>query len=539
MAFDYSPTTGKLVNLSGPSGVSLAYGYDGALLTSRTWTGDGFGAGSGTVQWIYNNDFRVASESINGGAAVTFGYDNDGLLNQAGGLSLFRHPQNGLYTGSSIGIVSDTVTPDAYGAVATYVAQVSGSTIYQVTYTPDALGRIENMTETIQGQTHAYEYVYDLVGRLTDVYRDSVLTAHYDYDVNGNRSARTSSGGTEVGTYDDQDRLLTYATKTYGMSPAGDRTSVTDAVTGGTTAFTHDAGGKLRHVELPDGTDIDYLVDGEGHRIWKQRNGVNVQGFLYRSDLQPAAELDGAGGVVARFVYGRGRNVPDLMIKGGATYRILTDHRGSPRLVVNTANGVVAQRMDFDEFGRVLMDTSPGFQPFGFAGGLYDRDTGFVRFGERDYDPETGRWTAKDPIYFDGGSSNIYEYAKGDPVNHRDPSGLTVYECFAPAETFGPLGFLLPYHAWVCTDSVCGGNSGLPWAMDVIEHDEQLKSDLYPDETCHEITSADEACVTERLWKDIKDQTWGGFIGPWNSCQAYASDVLSSCDMAPQSTGVY
>jgi RHS repeat-associated protein len=37
-------------------------------------------------------------------------------------------------------------------------------------------------------------------------------------------------------------------------------------------------------------------------------------------------------------------------------------------------------------------------QPFGFAGGLYDADTGLVRFGARDYDAYTGRWTAKDPI---------------------------------------------------------------------------------------------------------------------------------------------
>jgi hypothetical protein len=27
-----------------------------------------------------------------------------------------------------------------------------------------------------------------------------------------------------------------------------------------------------------------------------------------------------------------------------------------------------------DEFGNVLADSNPGFQPFGFAGGLYDAD---------------------------------------------------------------------------------------------------------------------------------------------------------------------
>ncbi|MCC6559570.1 MAG: RHS repeat-associated core domain-containing protein, partial [Polyangiaceae bacterium] len=63
--------------------------------------------------------------------------------------------------------------------------------------------------------------------------------------------------------------------------------------------------------------------------------------------------------------------------------------------------------------------------PFGFAGGLYDPDTGLVRFGARDYDAEIGRWTAKDPLLFDGGGSNLYGYALGDPVNQRDPDGRT------------------------------------------------------------------------------------------------------------------
>jgi RHS repeat-associated protein len=77
---------------------------------------------------------------------------------------------------------------------------------------------------------------------------------------------------------------------------------------------------------------------------------------------------------------------------------------------VESETGEVAQRLDYDAFGRVLLDTNPGFQPFGFAGGLYDADTGLVRFGARDYDPEIGRWTAKDPILFGGGQGNVYVY---------------------------------------------------------------------------------------------------------------------------------
>src|SRR3990172_2533612 len=90
------------------------------------------------------------------------------------------------------------------------------------------------------------------------------------------------------------------------------------------------------------------------------------------------------------------------MVKGSTTYRIITDHLGSPRFIIDTSTGTIAQEIDYDEFGNIIFDTNPGFQPFGFAGGLYDQHTKLTRFGYRDYDAETGRWTEKDPIRFDG-----------------------------------------------------------------------------------------------------------------------------------------
>ena len=105
--------------------------------------------------------------------------------------------------------------------------------------------------------------------------------------------------------------------------------------------------------------------------------------WVYTGQLGPSAEVDADGNVVARYVYATRINVPDLMIIGDTVYRILTDPLGSPRLVIDTDTDEVVQRVDYDEFGNVLSDTNPGFQPFGFAGGLYDGDTGLVRFGAR------------------------------------------------------------------------------------------------------------------------------------------------------------
>jgi len=256
---------------------------------------------------------------------------------------------------------------------------------------------------------------------------------NYKFDANGNRV-------TNLEVYDAQDRLIETPTATYTYTANGEQATKTVTASGDTTTYTYDVLGNLTRVVLPDTTQIDYVVDGANRRIGRKVDGTLVQGFLYGDALNPVAELDGTGTVVARFVYGSKPNVPDYMVKGATTYRIVSDHLGSPRLVIDTATGAIAQRMDYDAFGNVLVDTQPGFQPFGFAGGLYDPDTKLVRFGARDYDPEVGRWTAKDPIRFAGGDANLYGYALGDSVNWLDPIGLWVLDLGAsgsfPGEEF-------------------------------------------------------------------------------------------------------
>lgn len=116
--------------------------------------------------------------------------------------------------------------------------------------------------------------------------------------------------------------------------------------------------------------------------------------------------------------------MPVAMEQGGQTYYLSYNQVGSLRSVSDAAGNVV-KRVDYDSFGYVYADSNAGFSvPFGFAGGLYDIDTGLVRFGFRDYDPESGRWTAKDPIGFAGGDSDLYGYCLNDPVNLIDPEGL-------------------------------------------------------------------------------------------------------------------
>jgi len=274
-SFSYNATTGQVNNVVSPGGVSLAYTYDGALLTGTTWTGPV----AGSVTRTYDTDFRVATESINGGDTITLQYDPDSLLTQAGSLVLTRHPQHGLLTDTTLGNVVDTYTYSTFGELATYQASVSGSPVWRVTYTRDALGRITHKGETIDGTTVTTRYGYDPAGRLTEVTTDGVLTAHYAYDGNGNRLSVTRPGsGTVSGTYDAQDRLTAYGAVTYTYTANGDLRTATSG--GETTTYTYDVFGNLTAVVLPNGTTIAYVLDGSNRRIGKRVNGVLTHGFL-------------------------------------------------------------------------------------------------------------------------------------------------------------------------------------------------------------------------------------------------------------------
>lgn len=417
ISYAYDTLTGNLNSASIVGGEAITYGYDGPLSTSTTWTG----AVTGTVGHAYNNNFWFASQNINGTNNVNFTYDDDGLLKKAGALVVTRNPKNGLVKGATLGKAKDTLTFNTFGEPTAYSAKYGSAILYSAKFVRDAGGRITQKTETIGGVQNVYGYSYDQAGRLVGVTTNGVNSSSYSYDTNSNRLSATTASGTASGTYDAQDRALTYGNASFTYSANGELVSRTAASQ--TTTYTYDVLGNLTAVHLPTGVNITYIVDSWNRRVGKRVNGVLQNGFLYDRE-QLVAQLDGSNQIVSQFVYGTGRTSPDVMIRGGVTYRIFSDHLGSPRLVVNSSTGAIVQRMDYDEFGNVLNDTNPGFQPFGFTGGLYDTDTKLVRFGARDYDPIPGRWTAKDPTLFAAGDTNLYGYVLNDPINWIDPSGL-------------------------------------------------------------------------------------------------------------------
>ncbi len=267
--------------------MSPEFPYDGKLLRSRTWAG----TINGSFSRNYNNDFQIKDETVSVNSfvhTVSRQYDNDGLLTQAGDIVLHRHPLHGLLTGTKVtdgngNVLTTSRSHSVFGELESTGAEYNGNALYAVSYTRDKLGRITGKTETLEGVTRVYEYGYDLAGRLESVKEDGLETHSYGYDDNGNR---TRFNGAQAGEYDAQDRLLRYGGNTYTYTANGELQTKTLA--GQTvTVYNYDVLGNLRTVDLPGGTQIEYVIDGRNRRIGKKVNGILAQGFLYKDSLNP------------------------------------------------------------------------------------------------------------------------------------------------------------------------------------------------------------------------------------------------------------
>ena len=143
---------------------------------------------------------------------------------------------------------------------------------------------------------------------------------------------------------------------------------------------------------------IEYVHDPLGRRIGKKVNGVITEKYLWQGLTRLLAVYDGSDNLVMRFQYADSR-MPFALTTNTNTYYLTYDQVGSLRVISDSAGNVV-KKLDYVSFGNIIADSNPSFAvPFGFAGGLHDLNIGLVRFGFRDYDPDTGRWTAKDPIF--------------------------------------------------------------------------------------------------------------------------------------------
>jgi len=290
----------------------------------------------------------------------------------------------------------------------------------------DQNGRIIEKTETVSGKSVNWKYSYDPEGRLTETHLDGRLVCRCVYDREGRRVQdyfpRRDEHASLNYNYSLKNRLMSAGNNTYTHDKNGFRNIWNSK--GRYTLYKHTPDYRLLGMEIEDANRKFTYSHGEnGQREAKFLNGQMVEAYEWLDFVRLAAFHDGENAY--EFAYKDEARTPYAMRRdNGATTCLFYDQVGSLRTVADTSGNVIKEIL-YDPFGGIIKETNPNLRiPLGFAGGLHDRDLGFVRFGWRDYDTFTGRWTAPDPIGDKGGDSDWYGYCLDDPVNGVDPLGL-------------------------------------------------------------------------------------------------------------------
>jgi len=423
----------------------LAYSYDGFLEAGLTFSG----SASGAFLYDYDADLRLTSIALDGGSPTVDSYDTDGRLSARGPFG-FSRGTSGLVNGWSGAGMQVDIERDLLGRTVRRGHTIGGVEVYRLDMTYDAAGQILSRTEFLEGSTSEYTYAWDANGSLLSVDLAGAQIESYAYDVNGNR---TSVNG-NVQAFNAADQVTQVGDLQYVHDKDGYLTQR------GSDQFNYSMRGELISATA-GGQQIQYVYDGFMRRVARTVGGNTTQ-FLYGNPKAPfvLTHTRAPDGTLTTYLY----DDSGLLIgfhRSGQTYHVITDQVGSPRLIVDEA-GLILREITYSAWGEIIGDTAPGIDlAIGFAGGLADPATGLVRFGMRDYDPISGRWTARDPALFRGGP-NLYMYASNNPISNRDPLGLYCTGGEAYAGLGGGVEVCYKDGEWsLCSELGFGAGAGL------------------------------------------------------------------------------
>jgi RHS repeat-associated protein len=418
----YTDATNRISSISqqpgaGATAQNLTMSYDGDVLLRTSSSGSATGEFNDTYD---ANRYLTAVTLVSGSTTLetAIDRDDDGLATAIGPFALQR-----LGPGASVSTISDAQLQLNYGRdsiarLTSRAQQVSGQHPFAISIDRDAAGRVTRREETLAGTQTIYDYTYDAAGQLVRVVHDGTVVERYAYDLNGNRTARQlGNDAVEPLTYDAQQRLATRGETTYTFDADGFLKTRDD------DHFDYSPRGELLEATV-GATTVTYAYDGLGRRTSRTVADATTT-YLYGDPSAPfrVSAVRDPGGTLTAYYYDQDGSV-FAMRRDGTRYYIATDQLGTPRVVINT-DGDIVKSMSYDTYGNELSVSDPQFDlPFGFAGGLRDDVTKLTRFGLRDYEPSTGRWTARDPSLLGGGQINLYQYVANDPVSNVDPSGL-------------------------------------------------------------------------------------------------------------------
>ncbi len=293
------------------------------------------------------------------------------------------------------------------------------------TYNYDDAGRLD-WVQNFNGSIT--DYGYDNANRLTTLENKksdtTTILASYSFtlDANGNRTqtvqneplTQTPNAETVSYTYNnpEKNRLLTANTISFGYDNEGQLSS------GYSSTYSFDYEHRLKSI---DGTTTFYY-DGSGKRLKAVRSGAETR-YIYDAGGNLLAEANSSNVITKYYIHGLG--LLAMVTDTGQAYTYHFNAVGSTIAMTDSAQNMV-NKYSYDPFGNVLNQTETVPQPFKFVGqfGVMTEPNGFYYMRARYYDPNVGRFISEDPIGFEGGDVNLYNYVGANPVNFVDPMGL-------------------------------------------------------------------------------------------------------------------
>jgi RHS repeat-associated protein len=321
---------------------------------------------------------------------------------------------------------------------------------YQMFY--DAVGNLKQSIEnhgTVGGLgTRTVDLSYDNANRLVAEQESgtggSRLTTH-GYDAANNRTSKSVSGvgggtGSWTFTYNALNQLVSSTTPqgafSYSYDLKGNRT--TRSKTGGeTTHYSYDSENRLKTVGgqyQGQPLSLSYLYDYRNRRILRDEPGDNSATVVFSGGTSvqewtaTTSNCTSCHSPILQTEYVRGSDMGGGV--GGLLYSLRPsqpigfthyNHRGDVVAKTNGA-GTLTWQAAYEAFGtrRAEFGTTPDRQK---ANTKEEDPSGLINEGHRYRDLETGVFITKDPAGFIDGP-NLYAYVRQNPWSKFDPEGL-------------------------------------------------------------------------------------------------------------------